>query len=58
MQTWNWSIIAGNEIFTQGSKRQIYIDEQLKNEGESKGDDLGNAITESILAIAKVKEYE
>ena len=45
------------EISELAIKRQIYIDEQLKKEGENKGDDLGNAITESILAVAKVKGY-
>lgn len=45
------------EIASLAAKRQAYIDEQLKKEGESKADDLGNAITESILAIAKIKGY-
>lgn len=45
------------EINELAVKRQIYIDEQLKKEGENKGDDLGKAITESILAVAKIKGY-
>lgn len=45
------------EINELAVKRQIYIDEQLKKEGENKGDDLGKAITESVLAVAKIKGY-
>lgn len=45
------------EINILALKRQIYIDGQLKKEKDNKGDDLGDAITESILAIAKEKGY-
>lgn len=45
------------EIASLAAKRQAYIDEQLKKEGETKTDDLGNAITESILTVAKIKGY-
>lgn len=45
------------EINELAVKRQIYIDEQLKKEGKNKGDDLGKAITESVLAVAKIKGY-
>lgn len=45
------------EIAELALKRQIYIDEQLKKEGDDKADDLGKAITESILAVAKIKGY-
>ena len=45
------------EINELAVKRQIYIDEQLKKEGENKGDDLGKAISESVLAVAKIKGY-
>lgn len=45
------------EIAELALQRQIYIDEQLKKEGDDKADDLGKAITESILAVAKIKGY-
>ena len=44
------------EINELAMKRQQYIDDELKNEKDS--DDLGNAITESILAFAQQKGYE
>ncbi len=43
------------EIEVLSKKRQAYIDEQLKNSPDE--DDLGNAITSSILEIAKVNGY-
>lgn len=46
------------EINELATKRQQYIDEQKKKDGEeTTGDDLGKAITESILALANKKGY-
>ncbi len=45
------------EINDLAKKRQEYIDEQKKKEGDATGDDLGKAINESILALAKEKGY-
>lgn len=45
------------EIANLAQLRQAYIDEKMKAESDG-GDDLGDAITSSILAMAKVKGYE
>jgi len=45
------------EISDLASKRQNYIDDQIRKENKSSGDDLGNAITESILSFANIKGY-
>ncbi|MDH6308153.1 hypothetical protein M2451_001222 [Dysgonomonas sp. PFB1-18] len=45
------------EINELAKKRQQYIDEQKKKEGDATGDDLGKAINESILALAQEKGY-
>ncbi len=44
------------EIAELAVKRQSYIDREMIKKG-NKGDDLGDAITESILAVAKIKGY-
>lgn len=44
------------EIETLAKQRQDYIDEEMKKQGES-GDDLGKAITQSVLDIALAKGY-
>ncbi|MBX9450121.1 MAG: VWA domain-containing protein [Taibaiella sp.] len=44
-----------NEMSELGKKRQTYIDEQMKNATDE--DDLGNAITSSIIELANVKGY-
>lgn len=44
------------EIAELAVKRQAYIDEQMKKEDKS-GDDLGNAITESLVELAVKKGY-
>ena len=44
-----------HEINDLAAKRQAYIDKAIKEEGE--GDDLGNAISESVLELAKIKGY-
>lgn len=44
------------EIAELAVKRQSYIDQEMMKKG-NKGDDLGDAITESILAVAKIKGY-
>lgn len=43
------------EIADLGKKRQEYIDNQLQN--DPTGEDLGKAITESIVTFAKLKGY-
>lgn len=43
------------EINELAKKRQTYIDEQAKD--DNAGDDLGKAINESILSLAKTKGY-
>lgn len=45
------------EIAELAIKRQAYIEEELKKEGNDSGDDLGNAITSSILTFANLKGY-
>ena len=45
------------EIAELAIKRQAYIEEELKKEGSDSGDDLGNAITSSILTFANLKGY-
>ena len=45
------------EIAELAIKRQAYIEEQLKKEGDDSGDDLGKAITSSILTFANLKGY-
>lgn len=45
------------EISKLAVKRKEYIEEVLKKESNSKTDDLGDAITASILSVAKVKGY-
>lgn len=45
------------EIAELASKRQAYIEDELKKEGNDKGDDLGLAITGSILTFANLKGY-
>lgn len=45
------------EINELAQKRQEYIDQKLKEDGESTGDDLGKAINESVLALANKKGY-
>ena len=45
------------EIAELAIKRQAYIEEELKKEGSDNGDDLGNAITSSILTFANLKGY-
>lgn len=45
------------EIETLAKQRQTYIDEELKKQGES-GDDLGKAITQSVLDVALAKGYK
>ena len=45
------------EIAELAVNRQAYIEEELKKEGNSKGDDLGQAIASSILAFANQKGY-
>ncbi len=45
------------EINELAKKRQAYIDEQMKKDNDGTGDDLGNAINESILAFANMKGY-
>ena len=45
------------EIAELAIKRQAYIEEELKKEGSDSGDDLGNAITSSILTYANLKGY-
>ena len=46
------------EIELLAIKRQAFIDEQLRDKSKSEGDDLGKAITESILSYAKEKGYQ
>lgn len=46
------------EIAQLAQKRQEYIDEQIKKEGESTGDDLGKAINESVLILASSMGYK
>ncbi len=43
------------EIADLAKKRQEYIDNQSQNDPD--GEDLGKAISESLLAFAKVKGY-
>lgn len=45
-----------SEIASLAQKRQAYIDNEMKKEGNA-GDDLGKAINSSILAFAKAKGY-
>lgn len=45
------------EINELAQKRQEYIDQKRKEEGETSGDDLGKAINESVLALAGKKGY-
>lgn len=45
------------EIAELATKRQNYIDEELKKRGNSSSDDLGKAIEKSILAIGAKKGY-
>ena len=45
------------EIAELAIKRQAYIEEQLKKEGDESGDDLGKAINSSILTFANLKGY-
>lgn len=44
------------EIETLAKQRQAYIDEEMKKQGDS-GDDLGKAITQSVLDMALAKGY-
>lgn len=48
--------VIKSEINDLAAKRQAFIDKTMKEEG-SKGDDLGKAINESVLALAKNKGY-
>lgn len=45
------------EINELAIRRQAYIDEQLRKENNNTGDDLGDAITRSILSVARIKGY-
>lgn len=45
------------EISELAVKRQTFIDNELKNRGDSSTDDLGKAIEKSILEIGKTKGY-
>ena len=50
--------LSKKEIAELAIKRQAYIEEQLKKkEGDDSGDDLGKAITSSILTFANLKGY-
>lgn len=44
------------EIETLAKQRQAYIDEEMKKQGDG-GDDLGKAITQSVLDVALAKGY-
>lgn len=46
------------EISELAQKRQQYIDEQIKKDGEGTGDDLGKAINQSVLDVALAKGYK
>lgn len=46
------------EIKDLAAKRQEYINQKMKEEGDTAGDDLGKAITESVLALAAKKGYK
>lgn len=46
-----------SEIAELAKKRQEYIDEQIKKEGDNAGDDLGKAINQSALDIAMALGY-
>lgn len=45
------------EISELAQKRQEYIDEQMEKDSSGSGDDLGKAISESILAFANMQGY-
>lgn len=46
------------QITELAKKRQAYIDEQAKKDKKSTGDDLGEAINQSVLDLAMLKGYE
>lgn len=46
------------EIASLAQKRQAYIDEQVKKDQNNTGDDLGEAINQSVLDLAMLKGYE
>lgn len=46
------------EIAVLAKQREVYIEEEKKKEGESVEDDLGFAISQSVLDLAQVKGYE
>lgn len=46
------------EIAELARKRQEYIDEQARKEGDDSGDDLGKAINESVLELAQAIGYK
>ncbi len=46
------------QISELAKKRQAYIDEEMKKKGDDAGDDLGEAINQSVLDLAAVKGYE
>lgn len=46
------------EIAGLAQKRQAYIDEQVKKDQNNTGDDLGEAINQSVLDLAMIKGYQ
>lgn len=50
--------VIQKQINELARKRQEYIDEQVKKEGNDTGDDLGKAINQSVLDLALTKGYK
>ena len=46
------------EIATLAQKRQAHIEEQMKQDKNTAGDDLGKAINESVIELAMLKGYK